>query len=161
MFARTPIDQWGGADTAITVTVGARRVWLFSDTLSTGRLVHSTAITQTGGCLHVSHRGAQLLPDFTNGWYWITAARPYGTSSLRIKAETVRRTGNGPWDFATGRSRYAIAAVNRAGDVTFSRWLPGTVASDKPSGTLVRTAPGHVTYGRVVHHDIRSVTAGT
>lgn len=155
MFARTPAAQWAGGDTAITVQVGARHVWLFSDSLSTGRFVHSAAIVQTGGCLHVSHAGQQLLPNTRTGWYWITSATVYGRSGLRIKAESVKQTGQGPWDFATGRSRYALATVNAAGDVTFTRWLPGTPTADKPAGTLVRTGPGRVTYGRAVHHDIR------
>jgi hypothetical protein len=155
MFARTSVSEWAGGDTALTVTLGRRHVWLFSDTLSTGRFVHSTAVTQTAGCLHVSHHGAQLLPDSATGWYWITSAAAYGPSTLRIKAMTVRRTGAGPWDFTTGRSRYAIAVVRPAGDVTFSRWLPGTLASDEATGVLARVGPGHVTYGRVVHRDIR------
>jgi hypothetical protein len=154
MFAKLNPAQWGGGDVSISVKLGTRTVWLYGDTLSTGRMVHSTAIVQTGGCLHVSHGGTQLLPNSGSSWYWIAAANAYGRSSVRILATSVHRTGSGPWDFATGRSRYAVAAVSAAGDVTFTRWLPGTVATPKPSGTLVRVGPGHVEYGQVVHRDI-------
>lgn len=159
MFAHTPLAQWGGGDTAITVTLGHRHVWLFSDTLSTGRFVHSTAITQDGGCLHVSHAGAQLLPNGAASWYWIQTARAAGASTIRVKAVQVHATGTGPWDFTTGRARYAIVTVNQAGDVTFSRWLPGTHPATPPIGTLRRTGPGRVSYGQVIHRDI-PVTGG-
>lgn len=153
-FSRIPVAQWGGGDVAITVTLGTRHVWLFGDTLSTSRFVHSSAITQDGGCFHVSHGGAQLLPDSGSAWWWIESASRVTGSTIRVKAEIVHRTGTGAWGFATGRSRYALAVVSAAGDVTFTRWLPGTVPSDKPRGVLRRLASGQVSYGRYVHRDI-------
>ena len=74
---------------------------------------------------------------------------------MKILAESVRRTGSGVWDFATGSSRYAVAAVSATGDVTFARWLPGTVATPKPTGTLLRVGAGHLEYGQVVHRDVK------
>jgi hypothetical protein len=156
LWAKLPVAQWGGADVSISVRLAdGREVWLYGDTFSTGRFVHSTAIVQNRGCLHVSHAGAQLLPNSGASWSWIVSATRYGSAGVKILAETVHRTGTGPWDFATGRSRYAIATVSGAGDVTFGHGLPGTVATPAPVGPLIRVGPGHVEYARVVHHEIQ------
>jgi hypothetical protein len=155
LWAKLPVARWGGGDVSISVKLGARTVWLYGDTLSTGRFVHSTAIVQTGGCLHVSRQGAQVLPNAGTSWYWIVSASAYGPGAVKILAESVHRTGAGAWDFAIGSSRYALVAVSKAGDLTFSRWLPGTYATPKPAGTLIRVSAGHVEYGQVVHRDIR------
>jgi hypothetical protein len=155
LWAKLPVAQWGGGDVSISVKLGTRTVWLYGDTLSTGRFVHSSAIIQHGGCLHVSHGGAQLLPNMGTTWYWVARASAYSPSSVKILAESVHRTGVGPWDFITGQSRYALASLNGAGDLTFTRWLTSSATTPKPTGTLIRVSAGHVEYGQVVHRDIR------
>jgi hypothetical protein len=131
MFAHVPTAQWGGADVAISVRVDSMVVWLWGDTISAvrswqpyhGRYVHSTAITQQGGCLHVSHGGAQLLPDSPDGtWYWIASAAASGPHRMRITADRVRRSGAGYWGFKIVGRRTATAVVDGEGDVTFRSW---------------------------------------
>jgi len=155
LWSKLPVTQWGGGDVSISVKIGARTVWLYGDTLSTGRFEHSTAIVQTAGCLHVSHGGAQLLPNSGLSWYWIAAASADGPTDVKILAESVHRTGSGVWSFAVGTSRYALASLNSAGDLTFSHWLTSSATPAKPVGTLLRVGYGHLEYGQVVHHDIR------
>jgi hypothetical protein len=52
LFAALPVKEWGAADGSISVKVAARSVWFYGDTFSTGRFLHSTAITQStaGAC---------------------------------------------------------------------------------------------------------------
>jgi hypothetical protein len=130
MFAGLPTSQWGAADTGLSVRVGGTNVWLWGDTISgvtswspyVGRFVHSSAITQTAGCAHVSHAGAQVLPNEAGGdWYWIESATAVDTAHLRITAQRVHRTGPGAWDFAVVGERTATASLVN-GDVTFQSW---------------------------------------
>lgn len=136
MFAALPASQWGAADVSISTKVGTTDVWLFGDTLSgvtswspyVGRFVHSTIVTQVGGCPHVSHAGAQTLPNDADGsWYWIKAAVAVDSTHLRITADRVVKTGSGPWDFATVGERTATAVLATTGDVTFQSWTGGAV----------------------------------
>ena len=66
-------EQWGAADVSISVQLlDGRALWLYGDTFSTKRFVHSTAIVQDRGCLHVANAGDQLLPnDDDTHIYWI------------------------------------------------------------------------------------------
>jgi len=137
MFATVPAAQWGGADVSISVRVGPTNVWLWGDTISqvaswspfVGRFVHSTAVTQRYGCLHVSHAGAQLLPNDPDGtWYWIKSAAAIDTTHLRVTADHVERTGSGAWDFAVIGQRTATAVLDAAGDVTFQAWTDAPVS---------------------------------
>lgn len=140
MFDALPTSQWGAADVSISVRVGGTNVWLFGDTLSNVsqwpptdpakfRMVRSTAVAQDSGCLHVSHTGAQLLPNDTDGtWYWIKAAAPIDTTHLRITADHVQQTGPGAWDFKVIGERTATAVLSSAGDVTFQSWTGARVA---------------------------------
>jgi len=147
MFAAVPTTQWGGADVSISVRVGSTNVWLYGDTISNvtswspyvGRFVRSTAITQRYGCLHVSHAGAQLLPNDPDGtWYWIKAAAAVDATHLRITADHVARTGPGAWDFAVIGQRTATAVLDTAGDVTFQAWAGAPV----PVQNIVRKDGG-------------------
>jgi hypothetical protein len=140
MFAAVPTSQWGGADVSISVRVGGTNVWLWGDTISSvtswspfaGRFVHSSAIAQNYGCTHVSHAGAQLLPNDSDGtWYWIKAAAAAAAADsthLRITADHVQRTGSGAWDFAVIGERTATAVLDVNGDVTFQSWTGAPVA---------------------------------
>jgi hypothetical protein len=156
MFAALPTALWGAADGAESLKVGARSVWFFGDTASTGRFVHSTAITQAGGCLHVSHGGAQLLPnDNPSHIYWIESARAVSATRVDVTARTVTLTGTGGWDFADGGyDRTAVTSLNATGDLTFSRWGP-KVASPVPNpGPMYVYGPHHFGYGRHTHPEL-------
>lgn len=134
MFARVPVSQWGGADVSISVKLSTTRsVWLYGDTLSTGRFVHSTAITQDKGCLRVSHSGAQLLPNTSASViYWIDSATRVSGSAINVRAAQVRIGTASAWDFhLTGLYRTARVNVTAVGDATFSRW----VSSDRKPAT--------------------------
>jgi hypothetical protein len=162
MFAALPTAQWGAADVSISVRVGPTNVWLFGDTISRvtswspfqGGFVHSTAVTQRYGCLHVSVNGAELLPsevdlaaDMTPipTWYWIKSARSEGVDAagighLRITADRVQATGTGAWDFAVVGQRTAEALLFvDTGDVVFDHW---TDAAAVPVQNIVRKDGG-------------------
>jgi hypothetical protein len=130
MFRALPATLWAGGDLSLSVPLpDGRSVWLYGDTFSTGRMVHSSAVTQDRGCVHVSHDGAQLLPnDDADDVYWIAAARVTGSAQLTITAQRVHLTGKNIFDFEPGTFRAAVAAVGRNGDLTFQRWLPGSPA---------------------------------
>jgi len=125
MFRSLPQEQWGAADVGISVALpDGRSVWLWGDTMSTSRFVHSTAIVQDGGCLHVSNDGAQLLPDDGEKYYWIEAAEARGESTLWIWAEEIVEDKKAEWGFRyTGYNRVAEVMVDQAGDVSFVGWI--------------------------------------
>ncbi len=176
LFATTDPREWGGADVAVSVPLGGRSVWLFGDTFSAGpdgrgRFVHSTAITQRAGCLHVSHGGAQLLPDERrvavptptdpSRIYWIQGGRALGPDTLAVTARTIELTGTGPWDFRDGgASRTALATLDEAGDVTFVRWLATNPGPAPDPGPLIDCeaprppAAHHFCYGRHRHPEL-------
>jgi hypothetical protein len=162
MFGQLPVQQWAAADVSISVPIAAHRsVWLYGDTFSTGRFVHSTAITQTGGCLHVSHAGAQLLPnDDAQHIYWINSATPR-TGGLAIVARAITLTpGGGVWGFRDGGySRTAYASVSAAGDVTFVRWIAKTISTAPNPGPLYSFGPHHFGYARHTHPEFH-LTSG-
>lgn len=131
MFRALPTDMWGAADVSISTRVGVYNVWLFGDTISgvtswspfAGRFVRSTVVTQRYGCLHVSHGGAQLLPNDPDGtWYWIKAAAPVDSTHLRVTADHVQRTGDTAWSFKVIGERTATAVLDSSGDATFEAW---------------------------------------
>lgn len=172
MFARLDPAQWGGGDVAITAPLGDRTVWLFGDTLSTGRFVHSTAIVQRGGCLHVSHGGAQLLPDQhvaarptvadPSTVYWIEEARALGPDALAVTARAVDIVGTGPWAFHdAGFESTALVSVDEVGDVTFRRWLAVTRSPAPRPGPVIDCEapappkPHHLCYGPQRHPELR------
>lgn len=157
MFAAVPTSQWGAADVSISVPLdNGRSVWLFGDTFSTGRFVHSTAITEDRGCLHVSRRGAQLLPnDDAKHIYWVESARivPGG---LAVKARAVTLTGTCAWCFKdAGYSRTALVTVSAAGDATFRQWTAKTAAPASDPGPMYSYGPHHFGYARHAHSEFR------
>lgn len=151
MFDTVPTSQWGGADVGLSVRVGGYNVWLWGDTISNvtswpynglnGRMVHSSAITQRYGCLHVSQGGRELLPsqvDLTNytdpakaepieAWFWIKSAAAIDGTHFLVTADHVQRTGPGVWDFKVVGQQTAHATILTTGDVVFDGWLPGHV----------------------------------
>jgi hypothetical protein len=180
LFAHVDPHEWGAADTAITVPVGHRSVWLFSDTFSSGpdghgRFVHSTAITQDGGCLHVSHGGAQLLPDEhvsaepstsdPSVMYWIEGGRALGRDRVEISARAIELVGTGAWDFRdAGYTRRAELSFDAAGNLTFRRWTATTRAPAPDPGPLINCdapaapRPHHFCYARHSHPELRLAT---
>ena len=164
MFAALPADQWGAADLGITVPLGRRSVWLFGDTFSNDYgMVHSTAITQDGGRLHVSHQGQQLLPDEGTDAagrkviYWIETARARDAHHLLVSAEQVSIGAANSWDFhrANVRDRQALLTVSANGDVTFTRWL-GWVPDPHISTWFEGLGqPGHIGYAKHAHPELR------
>lgn len=163
MFAALPVAQWGGADLGITVPLGHRAVWLFGDTLSDDyAIVHSTAITQDGGRLHVSHQGQQLLPDGGTAQdgrkiiYWIEQARALGSHQIVATAEQVSIGQANSWDFhrANVQDRQALLSVSAAGDVTFTRWL-GWVPDPHISTWFEGLGQsGHIGYAKHAHPEL-------
>jgi hypothetical protein len=157
LFATLNPSEWGAADVAISVPLGdGRSVWLFGDTLSTRRFVHSSAITESGGSLHVSHHGAQLLPNVdAETIYWIDGGKETA-EGLTISARAIRLTGTGPWDFTdAGWSRTALATVSPAGDVTFVRWLSKTSSPAPNPGRMYVYGPHHFGYARHTHPEFK------
>ena len=147
-----PVSQWGAADLSISVPLAdGRAVWLYGDTLSTGRFVHSTAITQDAGCVRVSHAGAQLLPnDDATHIYWIESAKAI-RGGLAIRARSVVLTGTGAWAFKDGGfSRIATARVDSLGNVTFASWGTKIISPEPNSGPLY-PLPGECHFGYAKH----------
>lgn len=152
--------EWGGADVSISVPLAdGRVVWLYGDTFSSGRMVHSSAIVQDGGCLAVANGGAQLLPDGPKGEvYWIEDAfqisaevaeaegHPEWAGGLWVAAEEHRITGDGPWDFEyTGRTRSAIVQMDD-GELTFDRWGATATVPQADPGAMIVFGHGHFGY---------------
>jgi hypothetical protein len=136
-------------------------VWLYGDTFSTGRFVHSTAIVQDKGCLHVSHAGAQLLPnDDAKHIYWIDSARPV-PGGLAVKARAISLTGTCAWCFRDGGYyRTALVTVSRSGDAAFQRWTGRVVSAAPDPGWMYPYGPHHFGYARHVHPEFKLAGGG-
>lgn len=159
LWAKLDPAQWGAADLSVSVPLpDGRVVWLYGDTFSTGRFVHSTAIVQSGSCLHVSHAGAQLVPnDNARRIYWLqggraVAERADGTN-LVLTARSVRILDpTDPWGFADGGfSREARAHVDDQGDVTFIGWGRKRHTAEPDPGPMVVFGAHHFGYS-IQHH---------
>lgn len=127
MFDSIPAAQWQGADHSESVKLADGRViWLYADTISTGRFVHSTTIVQQAGCFHAGNAGAQLLPNASDGsFYWPAGAVAFtnpGGAYLLVSLVHIR-TDPGPAGFVVLGS--AAALVKTSGDPTFYRWVTG------------------------------------
>ena len=131
-LAGLPARQWGAADVSVSVPLpDGRAVWLYGDT-ATGRdtdhltgFVHSTAIVQDRGCLHVSRAGAQVLPNETaTRISWPTAAVALDDRHLLVATAQQQLTGTCAFCFRTVGLHGAVLHVTPAGDVVFDRWLP-------------------------------------
>lgn len=156
-FASLPASQWGAADVALSVPLpDGRIVWLWGDTLRAGPMVHSSAIVQTRGCLHVSRAGAQLLPNTSPTLiYWITGARTVGPGRLRVAARQIRLTGHCAWCFAdNGLTRYATVTIDQDGDATFRGWSAVETHERLDPGPMIVYGPHHIGYQRRVHPEI-------
>ncbi|MGL5825537.1 MAG: hypothetical protein ACRCYU_12095 [Nocardioides sp.] len=140
LWLSLPDDEWGGGDVSISVPLADNRVvWLYGDTFSSGRMVHSSAVVQIGGCVRAANRGVQVLPNRADGsYYWIEAARAVDRDTLHISAEETRTTGTGAWSFQyTGYTAVAEVDVTPGGDLTFRRWVSRTQQPAADPGTLI------------------------
>ena len=159
LFARLPTSQWGAADLSISVPLGGRSVWLYGDTFEAHRFVHSTAIVQTRGCLHVSHAGAQLLPnDDAHHIYWIASARVVDGSHLAVIARSTVLTGTCLFCFRDGGfDRTALLSVSTTGDLSFVRWTAKHVRPAPNAGPMIHidNQPHHFGYARHAHPEAR------
>lgn len=130
LWASLNPDEWGASDVHLPIRMPNRdgratRVWLYGDTMSNGgRMVHSSAITQVGGCLKVSRGGAQLLPNAGDGSiFWILDAWrvPDTDRLIRVKARSTMLTGEeGMWGFRdNGYFRQMTVKLQDDGNVVF------------------------------------------
>lgn len=150
MFDQVSPTVWGGGDVSTSVRIAdGRTVWLYGDTLSGKHgMVNSTALVQTGGTLHVSHGGEQLLPrgGVQNGRktvYWIETAQHAGDNKVSVTVAPMSIGTKSVWDFkrATVKSRTATLSVDEAGDVNFTGWGEW-VAEPTVEKTLLGVAQG-------------------
>lgn len=145
MFDKVSVNEWGGGDVSVSVKIAdGRTIWLYGDTLSkTNGMVNSSALVQTGGTLHVSDSGRQLLPeagtiDGRKGVYWIETAKHLGDNRVQVTAAHMSIGTTDAWDFkrATAKSRTATLTVATSGDVRFDGWT-GWVAEPRVDKTLL------------------------
>jgi DNA topoisomerase IB len=160
--------EWGGADISISTPLkDGRRLWLYGDTLSENNgFVHSTAIVQDGGTLHVSNGGKQLLPnDEPSGGreniYWIEKAQTREDGTVAVWAAPMSIGTDSVWDFRRDdpRSRVAIVSVDDEGNANFDRWAgfraaPPDSMIDHGGDDMEVVGPNHYTYQGFTH-DIR------
>lgn len=162
LWAGVDPAQWGAADVSLSVKMPSGKVvWLYGDTISTGRFVHSSAIVQRGRDLHVSFGGTQLLPDEApNVIYWVETARAVAWGKLEITAGQVWIGTNGVWDFHrnTELSRVAVARVTKDNDVKFLYWK-GWVPEPVREQYFEVIGPNHFVYSRE-HHPWAKLTSG-
>lgn len=132
MWNKLDQKEWGSADVSLSVPLGdGRVVWLYGDTTSENNgFVHSTAITQTGGRLHVSSGGAQLIPNDDamgdrDSIYWIQDGTPVGKNQIHVIAAPMSVGKGGVWDFKRRSmlDRMGLLKVDENGDVHFVKWL--------------------------------------
>jgi hypothetical protein len=124
--------QWGAADLSVSVPLpDGRSVWLYADTLSgrdsshLNRFVHSTAIVQDRGCLHLSDGGAQVIPDVSpTVFVWPAGAVALDATHVLVATEAIRATGSCPLCFEQVGARGAVLTVDDAGNVRFAHWTP-------------------------------------
>lgn len=164
MFAALPVGQWGAADGGVSVPFFGKSVWLFGDTFEAHAhgLAHSTAIVQDRGCLHVSHAGAQLLPDDDPAHvYWMEGGKVIDRGHLAIAARSVILSGNRVWNFADGGfDRTALVSVSAAGDLTFVRWSAKHFSPPPDQGPMLDceapapATPGHFCYAEHAHPEL-------
>lgn len=157
LWETLPADQWGAADVSISVPLRDGRVlWLYGDTFSEGgRFVHSSAIVQTGGCLHVSKGGAQVLPnDRADRIYWIHDAHARRDGTVAIRARLIKLTGKGVWAFEDGGAwRTTVVRVTPAGDLVTVRRGQLVKSAAPARGQMYRLDenPRHFGYARESH----------
>lgn len=164
LFGTLDPRVWGAADVSISVPLpDGRELWLYGDTMSgadpqhLSGFVHSSAIVQSRGCLHVADGGRQLLPNVDpDHWYWIQGASAHGTA-VTMTARLIARTGPGPWGFADAGSTATFTAMVDAGGDLHLTGTPTVVAAPAPDpGPMLRLdgRPHHFGYARVVHPDL-------
>jgi len=166
LFSQIDQAEWGGGDVGITVSVGQvagqpRTVWLYGDTLSDNNgFVHSTAIIQTGGSLHVSNGGQQLLPnDDPTHIYWITAGNKVDATSIEVDARSMVIGNKSAWDFHdNGVTATAHCNFDAQGNLTFDHWVERVTCPPPDPGVMYNFGDGnadHFGYSRQSHPELR------
>lgn len=167
LWASIDPSYWAAADVSLSVPMSdGRVVWLYGDTLSGLRgMVNSTGIVQTGGRLHVSHDGMQLLPSGGTDpqgrkvVYWIEEARAVSGTDIEVTAAPIWTGTKNNLDFgrANERSRTALVRLDADGDLTFVSWTGWVDAPvmDTRFLDVADGAPyqklGHVFYSKRTH----------
>lgn len=146
---------WGAADVSLSVNMGnGRVVWLYGDTFSGNNgMVHSSAILQYGGSLHVSYKGRQLLPnDSPHRIYWVEAAHKVNAHRIKVTAAPISLGKSGVWDFkrTTVKSRVALVRLSDAGNLKFLHWV-GYVKAPNPFTDFTALSAHHFTYEKRPH----------
>jgi hypothetical protein len=159
MWSKVPTAEWGAADVSLSIDLpGDRSVWLYGDTFSGNNgMVHSSAITQDGGTLHVSDGGRQLLPnDDANHIYWIEAAEVVDANHILVTAAPMEVGAEGPWDFkrTSEKSRTAMVTVDVDGDLHFARWV-GHVDAPPKFADFEAVGEHHFTYESRAHPEVK------
>jgi hypothetical protein len=165
MFSKVSVKEWGAADGSASYPLkDGRRLWLYGDTLSVNNgFVHSTAIVQDGGSLHVSHGGKQLLPngpktsDGRQIIYWMDSAVPLTNRRILIKAAQMSIGTGGLWDFQRlhpGMVRVAHMKIDATGNVTFVEWKGWAEQGPERPVEFTPLAAHHFLYNPFHHTDI-------
>lgn len=121
--------RWASAEAVAHIPLKGRSVWLYGATTTTrnGEIAltaWSSAITQRGGCLHVSHFGDQVFSnDPTGAVYSMIAGIATGPNSILVTVKKLTPTGDcADCTIDEGR-RAAELAVDSKGDLSFTRWI--------------------------------------
>lgn len=157
MFASVDTREWGAADVSISVPMSnGRVVWLYGDTFSEGRFVHSTMIVQDKGCLHVSNGGAQLIPNVNSRHiFWIESGKALDSKHIRVYARAVTLTDPAnPWGFKDGGyTKTFTVTLNSKGDAVKVVKGKTLVRPAQAVGDFIKidSNPHHFGYAKAVH----------
>lgn len=126
-FDRLDRTRWATADAVGRVRMpDGRVVWLYGETTAQRgstdvTSAYSTAITQRGGCLHLSGLGAEVLPSDQLNAYSITGGIPAGGNALIV---TATRLGDVSCDSCTAPYRRAARlTLDDKGNLHFEKWI--------------------------------------
>jgi hypothetical protein len=163
LFASVDPQAWGAADGALSIPLrDGRSVWLYGDTFSyRNGFVHSTAIVQDKGCLHVNNGGKQLVPNVdTTHIFWIDPQYgfepPARDGELLIVARAVTLTGKCVWCFKDGGySEYLDLQVDAAGDVHVLGVLKHQKLPVPDPGPMYMYGKHHFGYNRLTHPEFK------
>lgn len=122
--------RWASATAAASVPLpDGRTVWLYGATTTRrGRTSAvtswSSAVTQRGGCLHISHQGAPVLPsDDVWNVYRLDAAIPASPTSILVTATRLNVSADCDSCTVPEGTVAALVSVNTSGDLDFSSWV--------------------------------------
>jgi hypothetical protein len=165
LWATLDPNHWGAADVSISVPLpDGRIVWLYGDTLSTHGFVHSSAIVQDKGCLHVVNGGAQIFPNVDDHHiFWISKAEYLPADhAVAITARAEVLTGTGAWDFKDGGyDQTALLTLDKHGNALVAPVGSAKHTPEPASGTLIMLGAHHVAYGEQSHPEVKLASGKT